>query len=187
LHVIFNQKAMEENKRSISANALIYGLITGGVMVIFGLLLFILNQHLNRTISYITYLFLIAGMAWGTLAYRKKQLNGFISYGKAFTSCFLIGLFAGILAAIYTFIFATLIHPGFTQELLDQSREQILERTPEISEEQLDVAMNYTEKFTSPVMLMVFGLIIYTIVSAIISLIIAIFIRKEDKQSNPVV
>ena len=69
-------------------NALSYGLIVGAVLILFSLLMFLLGMHTNKYLGYLGYVFLIAGMAWGTLEYRKKYLGGFISYGKAFTSCF---------------------------------------------------------------------------------------------------
>jgi len=91
---------MEEKKHSVSANSLNYGLITGGVMIVFNLILFISNLYMNQSLGYIGYLFMLGGMVWGTLEYRKKLQNGFMTYGEAFSSCFLIGLFAGILGVV---------------------------------------------------------------------------------------
>ncbi len=149
-------------------------------MIVFSLIMFLLDLYLNKTLSWISYLLLAAGMLYGTLEFRKKFPNGYISYGKAFTSCFWIGLFAGILATIYMFVFIKFIHPGFIQELMDQIRTNMVTSRPGMSDEQVEQAMNMTAKFMSPVMMTLWGLVVYAISSAIISLILAFFLKKED-------
>jgi hypothetical protein len=162
-------------------NALYYGVLTGAAMIVLALVLYISGLYMNQTLGYIQYLILIGGMAWGTLEYRKKYLNGFISYGKAFTSCFMIGLFAGILGAIYTFIFAQFIYPGFTQEILEKAQERMQAKSPDMTDDQLELGMKYVRMFTTPVMMAIWGLVANLFFSAIIGLIVSIFIKKEDK------
>ena len=172
---------MEEKSRSTTVHGMYFGLITGLAIVIFSLILFITDIYMNRLVSSISYLFLIAGMVYGALEYRKNYRNGFMTYGQAFSTCFMIGLFAGVVAAIYMYVFAQFIHPGFVQEILDKSREQILTQNPNMPEEQLETAMQWTAKFTSPIMMMVWGFVAYVFFSVIISLIAAIFVKKEEE------
>jgi len=171
---------MEEKVRTTTTQGLYYGLITGAGLIILSLILFIAGLYMNKMVSSISYLVLIAGMVYGTLDFRKTYSHGFLTYGKAFSLCFKIGLFASIAAAIYGFIFAQFIHPGFVQEILDQSRESILKSNPEISEEQMEMALEWTARFTTPVMIMVWGFIMNTIASAVIGLLAALFLKKED-------
>lgn len=175
---------MEEKTRSNTANSLNFGMITGGAMIVFSLLLFILDMHLNRSVSWIGYLVMLAGMVYGTLEYRKKYTGGFLSYGKAFTSCFMIGLFAGILASAYFFVFVQFIHPGFIGEMLDQTRISMAESRPGMSEEQIEEAVEMSAKFMSAPWMAVWGLIAYTASSAVLSLLAAIFLKKEDTSLN---
>ena len=171
---------MEEKQRSVLYNGLIYGMITGVVMIIFSLILFLSDLYLNKTVSWISYLFLAGGMFYGTFEYRKKSTNGFMTYGKAFASCFWIGLFAGIVASAYMFVFAQFIHPGFVQELLDQVRTNMAATNKNLTDEQIEQAVAITAKFMSPVMMTIWGFVMYAASSAIISLILAIFLKKED-------
>ncbi len=171
---------MEEKQRSGMSNGLFYGAITGVALIIFSLIMFLLDLYLNKKVSWISYLVLATGMLIGTLEYRNKHTNGFMTYGKAFTACFWIGLFAGIIASVYMFVFAQFIHPGFVQELLDQARTNMLAAKPDMSEEQLEQAIGITAKFMSPVMMSIWGIIIYALSSAVIALILAIFLKKED-------
>ena len=162
-------------------NALYYGILTGAASIVLALVLYIAGLYMNRWLQNISLLILIAGMAWGTLEYRKKYLNGFISYGKSFTSCFLIGLFAGILGALYVFVFAKFIYPGFTHEILEKSQQAMLEKNPNLTDDQIEMGMKYVRFFTTPVMMAVWGLLANVFFSVVIGLILSIFIRKEDK------
>lgn len=172
---------MEEKQRTLSQHALTYGLMTGAVVIVVSLVLYIANLHMNRTLGYISYIFIIAGMVYGTLEYRKKYLNGFMTYGKAFSSCFMICLFTGILAAIYTFFFAQFIHPGFVGELLEQSREQIVNSNPNMSEDEIEQALTVSARFMSPPFLAIWGFLANILIGAILALIIGLFLKKEDK------
>ena len=175
---------MEEKPKTVLSNGLMYGSITGAAMIIYSLIMFLLDLYLNRSVSWISYLVLAGGMFWGTLDFRKKNSNGFLTYGKAFASCFWIGLFAGILSALYLFIFARFIHPGFVQELMDQIRSNMLTKNPNMSDEQVEQAMNMTSKFMSPVMMSIWGLVMNALSAVVIGLILAIFLKKEDKTLN---
>ncbi|MCX6240912.1 MAG: DUF4199 domain-containing protein [Bacteroidetes bacterium] len=169
---------MEEKKRSVSANALNYGLIAGAAVIVYSLLLYIANLYMNQALGYVGYVILLGVMVWGTLDYRKKTEKGFMTYGQAFTSCFLIGLIAGILASVYMLVFAQFINPGLINEILDKARTQLQEKN--LTEEQIEAALVYTRKFTSPLMMMIFGFLAYAVISAILSLLAAIFLKKDD-------
>jgi hypothetical protein len=175
---------MEEKQRSVIANGLNYGLITGGVLIVYSLIMFISDLYLNKAVSWIGYIFLIGGMVWGTLEYRKKYSNGFLTYGKAFSSCFWIGLIGGIISTIYFFIFIKFIHPGFINEIMDQARANIVTSNPNMSEEQVEQAISMSAKFMSPVMMTIWGFAGYAAISAVLGLIIAIFLKKEDTSLN---
>jgi len=153
-------------------------------MVIFSLILYIADLYMNSTIGYISFLILIGGMIWGTLDFRKLSPNGLLTYGKAFSTCFLIALFAAIISALYTFVFAEFINPNFSQEILDKAREGMMNSGQPMTDEQIDQAMTWTERFTTPVMITIWGFITTVAISAIISLVAAIFLKKEDKSLN---
>jgi hypothetical protein len=172
---------MEEKPRSATMHAMYYGLITGAAMIVYSLILYIAGLYMNKPLGYISFLLLIGGMVWGTLEYRKQSPGGFMTYGKAFSTGFMICLFAALLSAIYTFIFAEFINPNFSQEILDKAREEMMSGGRQLTEEQIDQAMSWTQKFTTPVMIAIWGCISTVIISAIISLITAIFLKKEDK------
>lgn len=172
---------METKPKSVIMNGINFGIITGVVMILFSLILYLVDMHLNRTVSWIGYLFLIGGIIWGTIDYRQKVLGGFMSYGKAFSASFMIVLFAAILGLIYSFLFFQVIAPEVVQEIVDMSREEAIKRSPELTEEQIDQAMQVSSFFMTPIMLTVWGFISQVLIGAILSLITSIFLKKEDK------
>ena len=176
---------MEEKPRSSALNSLWFGLITGGVLILFSLILFLAGLHTSRNLGYLGYVILIAGLAWGTVEYRNKSLGGYISYGKAFMSCFMSGLYAGLILAIYMFVFVQYIHPGFIDEMLEISRQAIYDSNSNMTDEQVEQAIEMSAKFMSPVMITIWTFVAYLFASAVLGLIISIFIKKEDKSAAP--
>jgi len=57
----------------------------------------------------------------------------------------------------------------------------MLEQNPDMSNEQIDQALSWTEMFTTPIMMGVMSLIANVFLSAIFSLLIAIFAKRENQ------
>jgi len=177
---IINLKTMEEKPKSVAMNGITYGIITGVIIILFSLILYLFDQNLNTALTWIAYLFLVGGMIWGTLDYRKKVLNGYMSYGKAFSTSFMIVLFAAILVGIYSYLFYQVIAPDAVQDIIDMSRQQALERNPNMSDEELERAMEMGAFFMTPIWMAIYGMIGQIIIGSIIALITSLFLKKED-------
>jgi hypothetical protein len=179
---------MEENfneevkaTKSINSNSLYYALIVSAAMIVYNILMWVMGLSLNKFISYPSYIILIVGMVMGTVAYRDKYNNRLLSYGKCFTSNFLIGLYASIIGAIWVYIFFNFIGTDLIPKILENAKEEIMNKTPSISDEQLQMQMSYVKKFTSPLMMVMWAFVGNTFFSAIFALIISAFVKKEEK------
>ena len=168
-----------EPEVSIGKNALIYGLILGGVSITYSIILWVLGQSLNKPLGYISIVFTIGFMYWGTKEYRDKQLGGYMMYGKAFTSNFLIGLYSGILGSIFSFFLFKYIDPTLIETIRQTAIEAAMQKDPNIDQTQLEQGMDKMSFFFSPVFFMVSGLFAGAAFSAILGLIVAIFHKKE--------
>lgn len=175
---------MENQPKSLGKNALVYGLITGAGLIVFMLLMYILNLYMNRGLQWLSYVIMVGGMLWGTQEYRKSQDRGLMPYGKAFTSSFLIGLYAAIISMIFFMIYIKFINTGMIQEMTELTRQQMEENSNGMSQEQMDKAMSMATKFMSPAAMATIGLLTNVIISAIIAAILAIFLKKEDKSTE---
>ncbi len=169
-------------KKSAFGPSLISGIYLGVALILFSLIMFLLDIDRESPIMYISYIVLAVGLFWSVISFRNKHLGGFIEYKTAFGSGFYTGLFASILAAIFTYIYVTAIDPGLIDEILIQAEEQMLEQNPNMTDEQIEQGLAMTETFTSPVMISVWAFLGNLVISTILSLIIAIFAKRENKE-----
>jgi len=173
----------QENKIkhfTVVGNAINFGLILGVSMIIAELLLYILNVSTDKVARYSNMLLIVTGIIIGILNFKKNR-NGNISYGQSLGTGVLIGLFASILVSVYTFIFYKFIDPGMIEVLLRKAEEQMLEKNPTLTDDQIELAMSYTRKFMTPIWMSISSIFGLTFISFIASLLISIFTKKTDK------
>lgn len=174
---------METKPRSLFNNALIYGLLTAALSIAFSIVTYALDVPFKSPIMYLSFIFLLAGIVYGTMQYRDKTLGGYISFGKAFQSAFLILVIAVVLTTIYSYIFMTIIDPSFVEKIAEQALEKAETDmiSKGISEDQMGPALEMTKKFLTPGMMTIMGLLSNLVFGAILSLISAAFTKKENK------
>jgi hypothetical protein len=168
-----------EKKQSAFASAFSPGIIISAVLILYSLVMFLLDVSYDSKLNYLSYLILAIGLFWAIFSYRNKQEGGFISYGGAFSSGFYVGLIISVIVAIYTYVYVQYINQGMIDEILLKAEEEMLTKNPDMSDEQINQALSYVEKFTSPAIMAVFGFFGNLLASTIFSLIIAIFAKRE--------
>jgi len=161
-------------------HSIIYGVGTGIALIVLSLILYVTNLYMNEVLRYAAYVILIAGMVIAALQYRKNQLKGFMTYGQAFSVSFLTGLFATIVSIIFFFFYLKYINIGLIDEIMTQVRTKMEAKAGKMSQEQMDQAMMWTERFMTPVWMVVWGFLGYAFWSAIFALVIGIFVRKKN-------
>lgn len=167
-------------QKSTFSPALQFGLLTGLVLIVFTLILFLAGVGEKSPIQFISYVLLIGMIFWGMVNIRDKQLDGVMSYGKAFSTGFWIALFASILVGIFTFFYLKYINPGFMTNHLAEARMKMEER-PGITQAQVEQGMKMARTFASPIVSAIMALIWEVIIGTVLSLLIAIFAKREDK------
>lgn len=165
------------NKPSLFKASLNYGLMLGGALVLYSLLLYVLGMTGNQTLGYVSFVIYIILMILGIKEYRDKMSGGFISYGNSFVIGFLIALIGGLISAIFSFILFKFIDPALLQTTLDKARQSMEDKA--MTEEQIEMAMKWTQSMMSPIGMLISSFIGSAIFGAIISLIVSIFMKKE--------
>jgi len=168
-----------ENQNSVIKPSLTYGLYLGIALILFSLVMYLLDIDHDSKLMWVSYIIMAGGLFWAMISFRDKINGGFVTYGKAFGTGFWTGLFAAIIGTAFTYIYVTMIDPGMIEEILLKAEEQILDSSPNMSDEQLEQALSMTEKFTSPIMITIWGFVANVIFATILSLIIAIFVKRE--------
>jgi hypothetical protein len=157
-----------------------YGLITGGVAILYFLIMTIasidMTQGIGRWGSLIFYVALIV------LAHKyfKENGNGFMSYGEGMGITFWLGLVTCVVSSIFTYIYVKFIDASFIQKMLEKQEEAFMEQG--MSQAQIDQAMSFTKNLMTPEMMFVFGLIGGLVMILIVGLLVTIFTKKSNPE-----
>lgn len=171
---------MENFKQLLNKNAIVFALILAGITILFDLVLYVFGVSSESKLRWITILFMLCFIIYGTFYLRNTHYNGFISYGQSFLSGFLIALYSAITIAVYTYIFLKFIDPGYIEKAKELALEKMQEN-PNLSEEMIEKAVAWQQKFLTPLFMSLGAIINNLLIGTIIALLASIFIKKEDK------
>jgi len=166
-----------ENKPSMLQHTMTWGAITGVVLILYSLILYVTNQTYNQALGLLSYGFLIAGILIGSFAYRDKVMGGTISYGNAFLTGLLITIFAGILSSFFSFILVRYIDPGMIEQAIAKTEEKMLNKG--LNEDQIELAIERSRKYIGSPITVIIGMFFFSLIGTAISLITAAIVKKE--------
>jgi len=167
-----------EKKISVWQATLNSGLILGLALVIYTLLLYFLDQTFNKSLGYVSILIIIIGLVLGVKSFRDDARGGIMSYGQGVGAGTVIGLYAGIIGAIFTFLLYEVIDPDLMGKLLTFTEEKIAE-TGRVPEEMIEQTMEIQKKFMAPWIMSISAVIGTVFYGVVVSLIASIFLKKE--------
>ncbi|MEH6406901.1 MAG: DUF4199 domain-containing protein [Leeuwenhoekiella sp.] len=172
---------METTKNSPGKIAMTYGLILGLLNIVLSVILYVTNNYLENSwvTSVTSFAIMILVIVLAMKAYKKGN-GGFISLREALKTGVATALIGSIIGAIYFYIFATLIEPNLVDQIMDVQREQMLINAPDMTQSQIDQAMEMGRKFTQPWLMCTFQLVFGLFFGFIISLIGGLAIKQEN-------
>jgi hypothetical protein len=159
-------------------NNMNFGAIAGFAIIIVSVLVYFINLEQNFVISFIIYAVLIGVIITGTRYLRDKIFNGHITYGRALGSGTAISLFASIIVAFYMFIFLKFIDPSALEKIFSIMEDSMSKQG--MSEEQIDMAVEMSKKFTTPFTVALGTVFSYVFWGFLFSLITSAFIHKKS-------
>lgn len=172
-----------ENPRSQNQAALTFGAFYGLSSIVIFMLFYLIGADIQSKMpQYIGYALLILFIILGVKSHRDNDLNGEISYAKSLGTGTLIGLYGGLISGAFSIIFFKFIAPEALQQIIDTAQRQMEEKN--MTEEQIQMAISYTKKFTEPVWLFLFSALGAALMAFIFSLIISVFMKKESNPFN---
>lgn len=138
---------MDENQPKTGKFSLNYGLILGGISVLFGFMLYSMDAHTSRETStqVISIVIMVGVIAWGIFNFRKAN-NGYLSISESLKLGAGIALIAGIIAVIYTMFVANVLDPEFATkvaEIQKASDEAAGELTSQQIQQRYDGTIDY--------------------------------------------
>lgn len=171
---------MEENQPTTGKFALTYGLILGGINLVFIIMLYSMDMHYQNEwpTMVIGITLMIAVIIIGMIQFKKAN-NGFMSFGQALKVGVGICLISGIIGIVVSQIMMNFIDPDMVSKATDFARNKMLEETA-LTVEQIDAQIEMGAKFQTPVMQIVFGLVVNIVLGFILSLIPALILKKQE-------
>ena len=166
---------------SIARIALKWGVFLGLVLMAITLVMYLTDQTANPLFSVLTIGALVAFLILSMRDYRLLN-EGFMSYGEGLSVGSLTSAVAGLLSAAFITFYNVVIDPTVQQRAFDQAREK-MEAQGSLSDEQIDQAMEISQKFQSPGFTFIAGVFGTLIMGFLLSLIVAAFIRRN--KTNP--
>jgi hypothetical protein len=175
---------MENKNTAVFYNGLVWGAILGFVGIIYSVILYMLDQHLNQTLGYLGILITIIVLIIGIRSFRDNVRGGILPFGPAFTFGFVVILVSSVIGIIYAYILWTVIDPDIITRMKDMQMEKMLEQG--LPEDAVDRAMEISGKFTTPLMMTIFGLVSQVFMGTIVALIIAAIFKKNEPEDQAV-
>lgn len=169
-----------ENKKSAFSTALKYAIITALAMFIFSIILYITGMYLNSNVNLLTYIIMLAGLVFAVKDRRDKDLGGMISFGEGFKTGFLFCMITGVITVVFSLIMMNFIAPEMMGEILKKAETDMINKG--LPDDQVEMAMEWTRKFTSPIWITIWSLVSTAFFGAILSLIVAAIFKKDHQQ-----
>jgi len=171
---------MENQNASVKKIALTYGLLLGLFSVLLSVVLYAMDSHLERPgwASFLSFAVTLALIVYGLKTFKKEN-EGYMSLGQALKTGVAISLIAGIIGAIFNYIFVTMIEPDFVNQMLELTRENMLENNPEMTDEQVEMGLSITEKMMQPWIMSALAIIVSMFFGFIISLIAGLIMKQN--------
>ena len=135
----------------------------------------------NSPVKYLGYIPLIAFLLLTQKEYKDQQ-GGYIKFGEAFSAGFRFSLFAGLMFAVFLYVYLTFLSPEIFAKTIDSQREVMASKG--LSSEQVDRAMDITKKYGAAIGAF-FVVIVYMIIGVIFGLIGAAVFKKERSAYDP--
>lgn len=170
---------MEENRPKTGKYALNYGLLLGGVSIIFSLMLYSVEMHYEQTwtVRIIALALAVTAIVLATIQFKKSN-SGFLSLSEAMKLGTGIALVGGILSLAFYWLLSNVIEPDFMDKAMEIAKVSAFENNPKITEEQWAQGVEMQKKFAwlaYPI-----GIIINIVMGLVIGLITGLIMKKQE-------
>jgi len=168
---------MTSNTPQIRNYAYKYGLIYGAITIVFSLMLHFMDLTYSGSNfpQIFGYVLLAVLIIWAIVSFRKDN-QGKLSVGQATKIGTATALISAIITVLYIIVFANVIEPDFAEKLGELTSEQLREKAPQLTEDQISQQVAMQTKFfwvSYP-----FILIVYSLYGLVLGWITGLFTKK---------
>lgn len=160
-----------------------FGLINGGLGILWAMLMYVTELNRSDSASWINFLSLVIPCICMSLAieeWRVTSGGGWVSFGSGFKQAFQVGLIATLIGIAFHYLYITVIDPAFIEFQLQQQAQKLAESG--MSDEQIAKQMKISAPFFTPLMQVIFGFVVILIMNTVIALIIAAIKKRPNPE-----
>ncbi|MDF0706105.1 DUF4199 domain-containing protein [Flagellimonas okinawensis] len=169
---------MEEQKVKTGKFALNYGLLSGLISVVFGVMLYTQKMHYETSTAVIVIsIVILASIIFLGVNAFKKANGGYLSISEALKIGVGIALVGAIVSLIYQYVLTTFIEPDFMDKAMELAKPKAMAQNPNMTEEQWQQGVEMQKGFAwvqYPILL-----IMNSILGLIIGLITGLILKKS--------
>jgi hypothetical protein len=99
------------------------GLITGAVMILFSVCIYLVKKDFENSLQYITYAMYVSGILWALLSF-KKETGGTANFKQYFSEGFKCFIVVSLLMVLFTLVFI-LMHPEMKDQMAAARRAEL--------------------------------------------------------------
>lgn len=171
---------MDTQQASVKKIAMNYGLLLGLASVLLSVITYVMGVHLERPwwASLLGITIMVLFIVYGLKAFKSDN-EGFLSLGEAIKVGLAISLIAGIVSALYNYVFVSFIEPDFVNQMMEITRENMIEQNPEMTEEQMEMGLNISRKMMTPGIMSALAIIFTLFIGFIVSLISGLIMKQN--------
>ena len=174
---------MENQKSSSKQVMLNYGLILGVVSILLSVAIYAMGKIYDQDWKVMVISFIImAVIIFMGLKNFKEGNNNLLSLGQALKIGLGIALIGGVVSVLYNQVFINFIEPDFMENMMKVGEQKMLEQNPNITDEQLEMAKEMQQKFSSPLIGAAAGIVGSLFFGFIISLIEGLILKRTEEE-----
>ncbi len=174
---------MENQPTSQKQIMINYGLILGVLTIIVQVIAYMTNgmaterPFWEKALGWIVFI----GVLFIAIKKFREANNGNLKVGQAIKTGIGVALIGAVITAVYVFIFFNFIEPTALDTMLEMAQEKMLEQNPDMTEEQMEIAVKWTKMFMSPTAMIFFTILGNLLFGLIVSLISGLILKHEEE------
>jgi len=174
---------METQTASVKKIAQPYGLVLALGTIFVSVIVYVMGYTYEQPWwqSLLNFAIMTLCIVYGLKAFKKEN-EGFLSLGESLKTGLAISVVAGVIGSLFTYLFVTVIEPDFAANMLEVTETNMVEQNPNMTSEQMEMALSMTEGMMQPWIMVAIGIIATLFFGFIISLIAGLIM----KQNRPV-
>ena len=171
---------MSDKKSILKSTIIQYGLIYGGLAVVFSIMLFIMDMHYQggSLQNWTGFIIMIGSITFAQIAYRKLN-DGYLNLSEAIKIGLGVTLIGILIALVYGWFQATILDPNQIEKATEFAINQAIDQNPEMTDEMVAMSREWIEWGSSPVISTAFALGFGLLFGLIVSLITGLIFKKS--------